>query len=400
MASVNKRRWKKADGTTGEKWVVRYKDGMTHPQRTFDLKKDAEAFKRKVERDTDDGTLVSRRTSRSLSELVVEVCEDVARRVELGQVGPGYLDQTSRSLRYAVEFMGNRIVSEMKWQHVEEYGKHLINRPSKWQGRKFSNATVRVVLNALRMAFDFGIRRGYAVRNVVADAMKELGNMPAKPIVPFDQIEMRQVIAAIETCTRNSSRGRCLIRAAVYLGTMCGLRRGEIMALAWDDIDFDKRQISIRHNLTSADLLKAPKTKAGVRIVPMASLVADALTAWRPYVVLDGRGLIFRTRTGGIIRASDFYADLWHPVLTAAKLPPVVGRWRHFHATRHFAGSAWLDAGVPLPEVSRLMGHANMQITARIYAHAITEVHHRAQQLEQCAAGLAHGFAHPLRIAA
>ncbi len=401
MASVAKRRWKRPDGTIGEKWTVRYKDGDAHPQRTFTLKKEAQAFQRQVEQDIEAGTHVSRRTSRKLSDLIDEVCTDLSRRVDTGQVGAGYLDQTARSLRYASEFMGGDIVAEMKWQRVEQFGKHLMERQSKWKGRKFSNTTVRVVLNALKMAFDYGIRRGYAVRNIVGDAIKELGQLPAKPIVPFTQAEMQTVVAAIEDRDpRNSHRGQALLRAAVYLGTMCGMRRGEIMALSWDDVDLSRRQITVRHNLTVVDVLKSPKTNAGKRTIPMPALVANALEQWRPFVVEDDRGLIFRTKTGGIIRASDFYADLWHVLLRKAGFPPADGRWRHFHATRHFAGSAWLDAGVPLPEVSRLMGHANMQITARIYSHAITEVHHRAQELDQCAGFLTQGIAHPLRIAA
>lgn len=399
MASVAKRKWTHK-GVAKEAWIVRYKDGDAHPQRTFDKKKDADAFKRKVEQEIEEGTHVSRRSSRKLRELVTEFTDDLDRRVKSGQVGPGYLDQTARSLSYAVEFMGDSVLSEMKWQDVHAYGVHLIDRNSVWQGRKFSNATVRVVLNALRMCFDFGIRRGYAARNIVGDAIKEIGQLPVKGITSFNQAEMRAVIEAIEIREGNSERGQALIRAAVYLGAMCGLRRGEIMALSWDDIDFAGQQIHVRHNLTPADLLKGPKTRSGIRTVPMAKMVSAALEAWRPHVVREARGLIFRTRTGGIIRASDFYKDLWHVLLARAGFPPVDGRWRHFHATRHFAGSAWLDAGVPLPEVSRLMGHANMQVTARIYSHAIMEVHHRAKQMEQAANALTSGIAHPLRIAA
>lgn len=386
MASVAKRRWKKPDGTYGEKWVVRYKDGDAHPQRTFVLKKEADAFKRKVETELEAGTHVSRRTSRKVRELVEEVVTSVSRRAAAGQVGDGYVTTTAYALGYATDFMGDEIVAEVTWQRVEQFGHHLMTMPSKHRGKKLSNATVRIILNTLKMAFDFGIRRGYAVRNVVGDAVKEIGFLPAKPITPFDQTEMRAVIAAIEDRDPgNSRRGQALIRAATYLGAMCGLRRGEIMALAWDDIDFERREITVRHNLTPSDLLKGPKTRAGNRTIPLPRLVADALEKWRPFVIADDRGLIFRTKSGGIIRASDFYADLWHPVLRKAGFPPIAGRWRHFHATRHFAGSAWLDAGFPLPEVSRLMGHANMQITARIYSHAITEVHHRAQQMDHCA---------------
>ena len=163
-------------------------------------------------------------------------------------------------------------------------------------------------------------------------------------------------------------------------------RRGEILALRWDAIDFEGGRIAVRHNVTLEDELKGSKTAAGRRTVHMPRQVAEALRAWVPFVVEDDRGLIFRSRTGGPWQDATFYRDTWHPLLRRAGIESDrdYGH-RHFHALRHFAGSAWLDGGMPLPEVSRLLGHANMAITARIYSHAVAEVHHRATMLETCA---------------
>jgi integrase len=312
MASVAKRRWKKPDGSTGETWIVRYKDGDAHPQKTFTLKKEAEAFKRKVEQEIEAGTHVSRRASRTVKELAAEFTTSLERREADGQISYSYVDQTRRALGYAVEEMGDLVLADLKWQRVEEFGHKLRHRKSMYGGRPFSNATINVILSAFRAAVDFGVRRGYAVKNVARDAVKEIGALPAKRIVPFSLAEMKSVIAAIEQPkTHHAPRGQALIRAAAYLGTMCGLRRGEIMGLTWNDVKFESGLLVVASSLNMRDVLKSTKTgDKGRRTIPLPAIVAEALKAWKPFVVSEPRGLIFRTRTGGIIRASDFYADL------------------------------------------------------------------------------------------
>jgi len=192
-----------------------------------------------------------------------------------------------------------------------------------------------------------------------------------------------------------------MMRAVIYLAAFCGLRTGEILALRWCDLAGGV--VSVTQSLDWFDTLKGPKTKAGVRVVPLPSLVLAALEAYRPHVVMDARGLIFRTIKGKVLGRAAL-PQKWHPILERAGLPRTDRGWRHFHALRHFAGSAWLDAGMPLADVSKLMGHANPQITAEIYMHSIQPTQHRSPLLEQCAANLlalpAPNFTQELRKAA
>lgn len=405
MASVSKREWVHK-GETKTAWVLRYKDPSgAHRSRQFSLKKQADEFRRKVERELDDGTHIARRQSLTVSALVDEFLGDLSRRLNEGQVSQSYYTQQELGLRYAIPFIGNVTVADLRWQHVETYIRQLRTRTSKTFKRPLSNGTIRVALDALARALGYAVRRSYAARNAAQEAKKELGSMPSKEIETFSISEMRAIIEAIETPTsRGGWRGQAMLRAIVYLGCMCGLRRGEIMALRWEDIDFKGARIMVRHSLRSTDQLAPPKTAKGKRVVPMARMVAEALDQWRPFVVAEPRGLIFRTKHGGIIRASDFYMDLWHKVLTRAGLPRKDHGFRHFHATRHFAGSAWLNAQVPLPEVSRLLGHANVAITARVYSHAIEEISLRADILDRCATALTSAApksdAHGLRMIA
>lgn len=404
MASVRRRPGTDAKGQLYG-WEVRYTDPATGktPGKTFRLKKEADAYARKVEREIEDGVHITRSSSRTVAETIKEFCADLDRRAGEGQIGIGHARQTKRALDYALPVVGAIVAADLKWQDVEEYGRTLRKVKSKQHGRRLSNATIRVYLNSLQTAIAYGVRRGYAVRNVVPDALKELGAMPVRAIETFTTAEMRQLVATIETkAPKQTRRGQAFLRAATYLGAMCGLRRGEILALTWDAIDFDRLQVHVRHSLTPEDVVKGPKTEAGRRTVPMPRMVAEALRAWEPYVMPEPRGLIFRSRTGGAWQDATFYRDAWHPLLTRAGIESdrEYGH-RHFHALRHFAGSAWLEAGVSLPEVSRLLGHANMAITARIYSHAVAEVHHRATVLDTCAGLLAAPSAtQELRIAA
>ena len=119
-----------------------------------------------------------------------------------------------------------------------------------------------------------------------------------------------------------------------------------------------------------------------IKAFVMAPVMA-ALIEYRPHVVTDSRGLIFRSRRGGDVMVKNLYR-MWHHVLDKAGL-----RTRHFHALRHFAGSSWLAAGLPLPEVSRLLGHANSFVTAQIYSHVVSESNYRPSQVASALADVA-----------
>jgi integrase len=402
MASVSKRQWTH-NGVTKEAWTVRYKDrGGAHRSKAFELKKQADEFRKKVERELDDGTHIARRDSRTVGGLIDEYLEHMTRRASEGQVSLPHVGSLKRALLPARAHMGALIVADIKWQDVEKYGILLRQQKCLHFDRKFSNGTIASALSVFSRMMNYAVRRGYAVRNVVPDARAELGTMPQRKIETFSQIEMQALVAAaLERPHRRARRPHAMMLTVLYLGAMCGMRRGEILGLRWEAIDFSAMTIAITKSLTDLDELKGPKTKAGIRTIPMPDVVAESLRLWRPFVVEDDRGLIFRTVNAKPFSGMNFYNGYWYPLLRRAGMPGSKGAHRHFHATRHFAGSHWLALGVPLPEVSRLLGHANMAITAEIYSHAVAEVHHQASAMNRCADLLSpRPVAQGLRIAA
>jgi integrase len=400
MASVSKRKWT-YKGVTKEAWTVRYLDrGGEHRSKAFELKKQADEFRKKVERELDDGTHISQRSTKTINAVIDEYMASLDRKVQEGQMATGSLRAIARYLAYPREFMGDDLMSTVTWQRVEEFGIWLRCRNSKNMNKPLANATISCAMTKLSTLFGYGVRRGYAAQNVVPSANAELGSLPSVPIKTFSETEVKALLKALDAHCPATRRTRAM-KTVVYLGLMCGLRKGEIFALRWSSIDFTLGTIRIDKSITRLDELKSPKTEAGVRTVPMPSKVAAALSGWKTHCVEDDRGLIFRTWGGGEIGDQKFYLWLWYPLLAKAGLDGGKGSRRRFHATRHFAGSMWLNSGMPLPEVSRLLGHANTGITARVYSHAVTEVGQQAGAINACANHLfENDIAQGLRMAA
>ncbi|MEY9853834.1 integrase [Leifsonia sp. EB41] len=160
-----------------------------------------------------------------------------------------------------------------------------------------------------------------------------------------------------------------------------GLRRGEALALRWEDIDFTARTIRVRGTLArvgSELLVTEPKTEKSRRTVYMTDASERVLRAAR-LEQSEGRlrlgsawvqtGFVFTTEVGTPRDPRNLLRSL---KLAAKKagLPTTVG----LHTLRHSAASTMLAGGVPLKVVSEILGHSSVAITGDIYGHVSPEV--------------------------
>lgn len=389
MASVAKRKWIYA-GREREAWVVRYKDkGGAHRSRQFEKKKDADEYKRQVENELEAGMHVARAVSPTVAMCLAEYLGWLCDRSGRGDIGENYYETSKTYGDLVAAHIGGKRLVDLHWSDVQGVAKALRATTSSRTRRRLSNGTVRTAIAVLSASIKFGIRRGYVARNVVQEARPEMGTLSSPPIKTFSVEQVRRLLSGIEEPRQGYSQaGKARSRAMIYLAACCGLRKGEVLGIGEDVIDFDRGTISVRRQLGKGDKLRAPKTSAGVRVVPMPPIVASAIREYLRFAKQDDRGLIFRTRDGSAISHRDFDGS-WRAALARAGLAGDAGdNWHHFHALRHFAGSAWLDGGVPLADVSKMLGHANVMITARVYAHAIAEPMARAAALSACAQNL------------
>jgi integrase len=158
----------------------------------------------------------------------------------------------------------------------------------------------------------------------------------------------------------------------VCLAAGCGLRWGECAGLAWDAVDLDGAELSVRQVAVELsgrlELRPYPKTRAGRRTVPMPAFVVDALTARRE----DGQNgvkLVRGTRTGTPLRRSNFRRQAWAPAVARSGLSPRLC----FHDLRHSYATWLVSDGVPINVISRLMGHEQITTTLNRYTHDVRD---------------------------
>ncbi len=162
------------------------------------------------------------------------------------------------------------------------------------------------------------------------------------------------------------------------LGATCGLRIGEALGVRWSDVDFEKGTLTVRRTIWRGRTLPT-KTDSSRRTIKLPRIALEALHRHREHTDehlhdgSEGSGWVFPTARGNPHYAANFYKRDWKPMLKRAGLPPIT-----FHQLRHGAASFLLSQGVPIPVVSRYLGHANPSITLSVYSHMIEDDEGRA----------------------
>lgn len=151
-----------------------------------------------------------------------------------------------------------------------------------------------------------------------------------------------------------------------------GLRWGEAAAVRGTDVDWLRRRVRVERVLAQSGREKEyPKTSTSRREVPVPADVLDAMSA-----LLEGRGagdLVFVTSGGAVRGGRPLSASNWRKVWDVA-LERAGIEHRSPHVCRHTCASWLVQAGVPLYDVRRQLGHSSMAVTER-YAHLAPDVH-------------------------
>ncbi len=165
--------------------------------------------------------------------------------------------------------------------------------------------------------------------------------------------------AEIAARAREDAQDAELIRVAAY----AGLRRGELVALRWSDVDFAGRKIIVRRALSGEIELRSTKSRRA-RQVPLPAQAAAALERLSRRCEFTGTDdYVFASRLGRRLDPSALRRR-FERARDAAGLEPL-----RFHDLRHTYGSLLVAGGIDLPSVKAAMGHSHITTTER-YVHA------------------------------
>ena len=173
------------------------------------------------------------------------------------------------------------------------------------------------------------------------------------------------------------------LHALYCLVMFCGLRRDEVIGLAWAEVDLDGGFVTVRAT-GGGD---GPKSESGKRPVPMADRVVRAMRAWRKAQdeerlgwgpAWTDTGLAF-TREDGTAIPGQWLSRRFETLAFRSGLPPV-----RFHDLRHGAASLAKAAGLDTKYISSILGHSRTSFTDKTYILLFPD-------LERAAANLAAG---------
>ncbi len=259
--------------------------------------------------------------------------------------------------------------------------------------RGLSARTVTLARDVLRIALNQAVADELVARNVATLVRRPKARR--RDCDTLSPAESRILLDAL--------RGHRL-EAMVTAGVALGLRLGEVLGLQWADVDLSARRLVVRHSLFIGKggkrELADVKSRESRRLIALPDLVVQAFERHRAFQLerrmAAGAGwqrtdFVFTTRSGrpmdGTLVTRDLKtlaARLWSGGRDdcghrrtrgrecldcgAQQLPRLT-----FHSLRHSCASLLLAAGMPVRDVSELLGHSDVRLTLQTYAHVIEE---------------------------
>ncbi len=244
----------------------------------------------------------------------------------------------------------------------------------KFQTEKLADVkpnTVIRYLAILKLALSYAVRTDLILANPAdkVDAPKKNDFTPSF----YSEEELDLLFKAI--------KGHKL-EVIVLLAAFYGLRRGEVIGLKWDAIDFENNTLTIKRTVTTTTLngkhtvieQESAKTKSSLRTFPLVAQFKAYFTAIKAtqeenkricgnaYDMTDD-GYLFVDAMGSLIRP-DYVTRMFPKILKEHNL-----RHIRFHDLRHSCASLMLAQGVALKQIQEWLGHSDFSTTANIYAH-------------------------------
>ena len=307
---------------------------------------------------------------------------------------------------YIRDTFGRKRIAEIKYSDVLQFYYYLLNQ------KEISLGTLDSIHCLLHPTFQLAVRDEIIRKNPTDGVMKEISRESGKNRGVRHALTVQQQRVFMEYIANHPIYFHWWPMFTILLGTGC--RIGEALGLRWQDLDFEKRVISINHSLVyyqTRDSKKCmlrvslPKTEAGIRTIPMLDIVKDAFEMLYEEqeengfneTEIDGMtGFIFCNRFGGVPNPqtvnhtikrilNQYNAD---EVVRAKKerREPIILPDFSCHHLRHTFCTRLCEHETNLKVIQAIMGHKNIETTMDIYAEATEEK--KQESFENLAANL------------
>ena len=263
-------------------------------------------------------------------------------------------------------------LSDLKGMHFTEYFIYLKEYGRTDNKGGLSKKAVLNIRGVLSSAFKYALENELIRYNFV-----ERSRMPLFETKEFKPtIYTAEQIKSLLTHAEETKSKACLF---LFLELFTGARKGELLALTWDNVNLEEGTIHICQNRTGSkkeilETLTSPKTRNGIRTIHIPPKVVDMLKAekelQKEYKHLLGDE--YKTyKDDYVIRQAD--GSIYNPNSInriISKMAEKIGLPHcRIHDYRHAVASLLFESGTPLQDVTTQLGHGQTSTTERIYIH-------------------------------
>lgn len=275
----------------------------------------------------------------------------------------GYLDH------HIAPYIGSIPLEKLSTMDLQKLYRKLMSNgrveriEAEHQPKGLSAKTVRNIHQVISSAMDFAVAQKILTENPCKTVSLPKVEHKEMHTIPSNQL---QAFLAEAKATG--------VYEMYYIALATGLRRGELLGLKWQDIDWENGILTVRRQVArvNGEIVEAPlKTKNSYRTVSISPQAAEVL---RQQKSQTRDQYVFPSPNGGPI-SPDSVNHMLQRVLERAGIPKV-----RFHDLRHTFATLALQNGVDIKTVSGMLGHFSAGFTLDTYAHVTTSAQKEAAQ--------------------
>lgn len=337
-----------------------------------------------------DKTMTPRQIEKELNKIAVHFEENVKNgsikkdsKIKLHELCDIYLEMQKKTLSpntynayshtiesYIKPALGHLKLADITPLHMQKFINALSEQKT-LRHTTIAPSTVKSYYIVVQSIFKFACRMGFLEQNPATSTNLDF---PKSPPAHTDILEEKGVKNLLE-CLENEP---LMWKVLIHLALCTGCRRGELAALQWEDIDWNKKQVKISksmYHVNGEKGIKLPKNNNSNRTITIPEYMVQMLKYYKN-----------RQSERKLTQGQDW--NIYNMIFTSTKgdyiSPLIISKWFQsflqrneiprikFHSLRHTSASILLASGTNIKTVSNRLGHSNLTTTNR-YVHALLD---------------------------